>query len=169
MTAARPPPTSCVAALVGASLLAGCATQPMPRPGADSDLGRAAVQPLRDLSVIQETAPDVLLRAAIAPYDLTQARDCASLQAELRALDDALGPDLTPNGKTAGVSVGGLAADLVAGVVGLPFRGAVRWASGARSREAGLKAAVLAGMVRRGFLKGRQGLMACDAPLRPAP
>lgn len=160
----KPRTTSRVAALAGLSLLAGCATQPMARPGADSDLGRAAVQPLHDLSVIRETAPEVLLRAAVAPYDLTHASDCPSLQTELRALDDALGPDLTPNGKTAGVTVGGLAADLVAGVVGLPFRGVVRWASGARSREAGLKAAVLAGMVRRGFLKGRQGLMACEAP-----
>ncbi|WP_310543027.1 hypothetical protein [Phenylobacterium sp.] len=151
-----------VSALAGLTLLAGCATQPMPRPGADSDLGRAAVQPLRDLSVIRETAPDVLLRAAVAPYDLTHAGDCPSLQAELRALDDALGPDLTPNGKTTGVSVAGLAADLISGAVGLPFRGVVRWASGARSREAGLKAAILAGMVRRGFLKGRWGLMACD-------
>ena len=160
----NPRTTSRVAALVGLSLLAGCATQPMARPGAESDLGRAAVQPLRDLSVIRETAPDVLLRAAVAPYDLTHAGDCPSLQAELRALDEALGPDLTPNGKTTGVSVGGLAADLISGVVGLPFRGVVRWASGARSHEAALKAAVLAGMVRRGFLKGRQGLMACDAP-----
>ncbi|MFD3262910.1 hypothetical protein [Phenylobacterium ferrooxidans] len=156
--------TSRVAALVGLSLLAGCATQPMARPGSDSDLGRAAVQPLRDLSVIRETAPDVLLRAVVSPYDLAHAGDCPSLQTELRALDDALGPDLTPNGKTAGVTVDGLAADLVAGVVGLPFRGVVRWASGARSREAGLKAAVLAGMVRRGFVKGRQGLLACDVP-----
>ena len=139
---AKPRTTSPLAALVSLSLLAGCATQPMARPGSDSDVGRAAV----------------------APYDQTQAGDCPSLQAELRALDDALGPDLTPNGKTTGVTVGGLAADLVAGVVGLPFRGVVRWASGARSREAGLKAAVLAGMVRRGFLKGRQGLMACGAP-----
>ncbi len=152
-----------ITALVGLSLLAGCATQTMPRPDTRADLGRAAVQPLRDLSLIRETAPAVLQRAAVAPYDLTQAGDCPSLQGELKALDSALGPDLSPGGKTEGVSIGGLAADLIAGAVGLPFRGAVRWVSGARTREAALKAAVLAGMVRRGFLKGRLGLMGCAA------
>lgn len=150
-----------VALLISITLLAGCATQPMPRPDTGADLGHAAVQPLRDLSLIRETAPEVLQRAAIAPYDLARASECRSLQTELAALDAALGADLTPGGKTEGVSVDGLAADLISGALGLPFRGVVRWASGARSREAALKAAVLAGMVRRGFLKGRQGLMGC--------
>ena len=151
-----------VASLVGLTLLSGCASQPMPSPDARADIGRAVAQPLRDLSLIRETAPEVLQRAAIGPYDLARARDCASLQAELAALDSALGPDLSPGGNTEGVSIGGLAVDLIAGAVGLPFRGAVRWVSGARSREAALKAAVLAGMVRREFLKGRRGLMACE-------
>ncbi|CAN5907990.1 hypothetical protein BH11PSE1_BH11PSE1_00650 [soil metagenome] len=150
-----------ITAVVGLSLLAGCATQPMPRPDTRADLGRAAVQPLRDLSLLRETAPAVLQRAAVAPYDLAQAGDCPSLREELNALDSALGPDLAPGDKTEGVSIGGLAADLIAGAMGLPFRGAVRWVSGARSRDAALKTAVLAGMVRRGFLKGRLGLMAC--------
>lgn len=94
--------------LIGATLLTGCATQPIPPPDTDADLGGAVVQPLRDLSLIRETMPEVLQRAAVGPYDLIQARDRPSLGVELSALDEALG--------------------------------------------------------RRGFLKGRGGLMACLAP-----
>lgn len=140
----------------------------MPPPSSQPDFGRAIDQPLRDLSVIREQAPEVLQRAAADPYDIATTHDCAGTTAELARLDEALGPDLEPDPKSAGVSVHGLAADLIGGAIGLPFRGVVRWASGAEVRDQALRAAVLAGMVRRGFLKGRLALMNCPAaPARP--
>ena len=147
--------------LVCAFLLSACATRPMPEPGHDADVGRTFGQPLRDLSVIREEAPPVLQRATVAPYDLARAADCPAITVELAALEAALGPDLSPGPIAGGVSVDGLAADLIAGAISLPFRGIVRRVTGARARDQALKAAVLAGMVRRGFLKGRLGLMAC--------
>ena len=132
----------------------------MPSPQAPPNVGRSLVQPLRDLSLIREAAPEVLVRAAAAPYSVEGVADCPEALAEIRRLDLALGPDLAP-AKAGGLSVGGLAADLVGGAVGLPFRGVVRTLSGAQAREATLRAAVLAGMVRRGFLKGRLERMGC--------
>lgn len=157
MTALRRP----LAVLCAVALLAGCATEPMPPPGEQADVSHSLGQPLRDLSLIREIAPEVLLRAAAAPYSLDGVSDCAGTQAEIQRLDLALGPDLQPAAKSEGVSVSGLAADLVSGAIGLPFRGVVRLMTGAQSREAALRAAVLAGMVRRGFLKGRLERMGC--------
>lgn len=148
-------------ALCALAMLGACATRPMPPPQANLDVGRSLGQPLRDLSLIREIAPDVLLRAAAAPYALESVADCPGTRAEIQRLDVALGPDLEPAAKAGGVSVGGLAADLVGGAVGLPFRGVVRVMTGAQAREAALRTAVLAGMVRRGFLKGRLERMTC--------
>lgn len=146
--------------------LAACASRPMPppQPQPGLDVSRSLDQPFRDLSLIREVAPDVLVQAAAQPYDLTGLTNCPGLAAELARLDDALGPDLKPGAPSTAVSVQGLAADLVSGAVGLPFRGIVRRVSGAQAREDALRAAVLAGMVRRGFLKGRAGALGCPSP-----
>jgi hypothetical protein len=134
----------------------------MTQPGSGADVGRSLGQPLRDLSLIREVAPEVLVRAAASPYGVEGVSDCAHNGAELGHLDAALGPDLQPgHAPGSGVSVGGLAADLIGGAIGLPFRGVVRFVSGAQAREATFRAAVLAGMVRRGFLKGRAEQMGC--------
>lgn len=127
-------------------------------------MARAATQPLRDLSVIREAAPEALQRAALTPYDTAELTDCKHARDELARLDAALGPDLAPGGKSAGVSVHGLAVDLVGGALGMPYRGLVRRVTGAETRDQALRTAVLAGMVRRGFVKGRLAMMACPPP-----
>lgn len=139
----------------------------MPDPAHREDLTRAVDQPLRDLSVVREEAPPVLRRAAAAPYDLASVSDCTTAAGELTELDAALGPDLAPGAKGEGVTIHGLAADLIGGAVGLPFRGVVRRVTGAETRDQALRAAVLAGMVRRGFIKGRMGALGC-APRAPS-
>ena len=148
-------------------MVAGCVSRPMPAPGQDADLGHAASQPFRDLSLIREVAPDPLLRAAEAPYSLADIRDCDSAAKALMALDAVLGPDISANAKTGAPQIQGLAAGLVSGAVGLPFRGVVRVVTGAEARDRALRTAVLAGMVRRGFIKGRMGLSGCDPPAAP--
>jgi hypothetical protein len=154
---------------VGLTVLGGCATKPMPRPGEQSGVDRAMGQPFRDLSLIREVAPEPLQRAAAGPYDTDRIGDCAAAQAEVAELNDALGPDLSADAKTDGLSVQGLAGDLVAGAFGLPFRGVVRFVTGAEDRDQALRAAVLAGMVRRGFLKGRMGMSGCALPPEARP
>lgn len=153
--------------LLGMAALSACATRPMPKPGEDTGMSRAMGQPFRDLSLIREVAPPALLRAAEGPYDLSKVADCPAAQAEVADLNAALGPDLSPDAKASGLTVSGLASGLVGGAVGLPFRGVVRFMTGAEERDQALRAAVLAGMVRRGFLKGRMGLMGCPLPPEP--
>lgn len=141
----------------------GCASRP-PGPAGRPDAVSAAVeQPMRDLSLIRDQLPAPLQRAAVAPYDPVGVADCAGLVAELAALDAALGADVdAPPGKGSGGQ--GLAAELIRGVAGLPFRGVVRQVTGASRRDAAYRAGVLAGMVRRGFVKGRTSALGCAPP-----
>ncbi len=154
-------PALSLAALV---LLGGCASEPMPKPGQDGGVGRAVGQPFRDLSLIRDVAPPVLQRAAIAPYAVDGLTDCPAEQAAVAELDATLGPDLSHDAKTRGFTTDGLAGDLVSGAVGLPFRGVVRVITGAEARDRALREAVLAGMVRRGFVKGRMNAQGCQPP-----
>ncbi|MFI4950598.1 MAG: hypothetical protein ACHP7A_06130 [Caulobacterales bacterium] len=135
--------------------LAACATTA--KPGAAPDpMGTALQQPMRDLSLIRDQVPPTLLAAAAAPYNFDPAVDCEGLAREIATLDAVLGPDVDES--AAGrKSSGGLAGDLLSGALGLPYRGIVRTVTGAAQRARELKAASLAGMVRRGFLQGRQG------------
>lgn len=116
--------------------------------------GDAVSQPFRDLSLIRDVTPEALTRSAAAPYAADAAVDCAALSTELAALDLALGPDLdTPPTKEDGF-VGDAADAALHSLFDLPFRGVIRRVSGADQRDKTHARAVLAGMVRRGFLKG---------------
>lgn len=150
------------AAVLLALLLAGCATTEAARPRGD-DAGEAVVQPLKDLSLVRERPPDVLLRAAAAPY--APAPSCEAMAAEIAELDAALGPDVDVKPTDGGGA--DMAADLVGGAVrgalGLPFRGVVRKISGAEKRDRDMARAILAGVVRRAYLKGVRAAQACPA------
>jgi hypothetical protein len=143
--------------------LCACVTQPMPKPGDGADVGRAVQQPMRDLSLVRDEAPAVLTRAWDGPYRTAPSDTCATLQQEVAELDGALGPDLadaaTPANKD--LSPDSLASGAVESAVGIPFRGIVRTITGAAQRDRKLQAVVSAGMVRRGFLKGRMLQMQC--------
>jgi hypothetical protein len=149
--------------LLAAGALAGCATQA--REG-ERNVGEAVQQPMRDLSLIRDAVPPSLTEAAVAPYANPAAGDCAALRVRLVELDKALGPDVDTPAESSDAMVG-LAGDLVRGAIGLPFRGVVRRVSGAEQRDAALRRAVLAGMVRRGYLKGRLAELSCPPPLPP--
>lgn len=150
------------AALIGLGACAATVRGPSPEP-----VGSAFQQPFRDLSLIRDLIPESLQRAAEAPYALQEKETCKSLSEEVAALDVALGPDLDGS-KAQGDTAGGLAGALIGGAVGLPFRGIVRRVTGAEQRDRALKAAVLAGMVRRGFLKGRASLICPRTPPPPS-
>ena len=162
-----------------ALLLAGSA-QAADRGSTERDEGfRGAVTaPLEDLNIKQAHIPDVLLRAVADPYDVKDLTRCEGVAAEIGKLDGALGPDLdeapAPDDRSAMQKAGAQAKTaVVAGVRGetedlLPFRGWVRKLSGADQHRKELEAAVKAGSIRRGYLKGVGMRMNCAPPAAPS-
>lgn len=149
-------------------LLAGCATKQQ------DDAQKAVLTPFSDLNLVRAEIPPVLLAARERPYALpASGRGCDELGAEIARLDAVLGADLDtpPSAEKPGLlerggdAVGDAATkalrDTAASVI--PFRGWVRRLTGAERYERGVAAAITAGGVRRGFLKG----LASDCPKAP--
>lgn len=168
--------------LAAAFALAGCSSTPGKREGHGEGKGdgitqavtQAATTPLSDLNVVRAEIPAVLRAAAAAPYAVPADASCAALAAEVRALDELLGPDLDapPGARPSLLERGEDAATgalqrTAEGVI--PFRGWVRKLSGAERYSRQVSAAITAGGVRRGFLRGLQTGKACvTAPARLA-
>lgn len=132
----------------------------------------AATTPLSDLNVVRADIPEVLRAAQQAPYARPADTSCTGLAAAVAALDEVLGPDLdAPPGASpsllerGGDAAGGALQRTAEGVI--PFRGWVRKLSGAERYARHVAAAITAGGVRRGFLKGVAAAKAC--PAVPAP
>ncbi|HEY9108305.1 MAG TPA: hypothetical protein VIN58_16600 [Roseateles sp.] len=129
----------------------------------------AATTPLSDLNVVRADIPEVLRAAAAAPYAQPADTSCTGLAAGIQALDEVLGPDLDApagNGGTGLLERGEDAATnalqrTAEGVI--PFRGWVRKLSGAERYAKQVSAAITAGGVRRGFLRGLSAAKACTA------
>lgn len=159
-----------------AASLIGCASREAQR------AETVATTPLSDLNLVQAVIPEVLQAAQKSPYGPPDApppggadgRGCAPLQAEIDALDEALGPDLDtpPSPDNPGLIERGttLATDAAFGALQrtvesvVPFRGWVRKLSGAERRSREVAAAIAAGGVRRGFLKGVRITRGCPVP-----
>jgi len=147
------------------TLLAGCASQD------EKKLAQAAVTPLSDLNLVNAPIPEVLQAAQRAPYAAPQDRSCAALMAQVRALDEVLGPDLdTPPSEAnpglverGGAELGDAATKplrrTTEGVI--PFRSWVRKLTGAERYSRQVAAAIAAGTVRRAFIKGLAVAQAC--------
>ncbi len=134
--------------------LSACASSETTHLEKSNDVGVAAQQPLRHLNLVKNEIPPVLRQAVTAPYALSDPVTCDGLAQDITALTAILGPDMdVPPGPNGG---GGDAviADLVRGVVGIPFSGLIRNMSGAAAREREARRAILAGMARRSYLKG---------------
>lgn len=184
----------CVA--ITALLLAGCESAPkapelpsvpamveVDRVDADSDVtdrvGQAAITPLSDLNVVQEKIPEVLRHAKkVGPYAAPEKLECAVVQDEINRLTAVLGPDIDdPNtkGKLSLLDRGTDAAEdygvgfvrrTVEGMV--PFRSWVRKLTGAEKHSKEVAASIIAGGVRRAYLKGIRLGMACPVPAQAA-
>jgi hypothetical protein len=133
--------------------------QPEPnRPVADTlnKAGNIATQPVRDVGVNKREIPEVLERAALDPYAIGGARTCNQIGAAMAELNDVLGPDYEAGGVKKENRAGRLAEAGGKTVVNalIPFRGLVREVSGAAPAERRYNAALDAGLVRRGFLRG---------------
>ena len=133
-------------------------------------------QPLDDLNISGDEIPPLLIATANAPYAPPVRTDCAGLVAEVTALNGLLGPDLAPvtpagnepiiNEDSATDAAWDAARSAAVGWV--PFRGVVRFVTGADRREARVKHAILAGFVRRAYLKGLAQTQHCPSPPPPS-
>jgi len=136
----------------------------------DMSIGRAATQPLRDARIKEDKIPEILQLAASAPYSLIGMRSCAQIAAEVGRLNDALGADADTQGKTKGEGANIAAAAAGAAVSSLiPGLGLIKVITGADKAERRAQAAVYAGAIRRGFLKGIGQSKGCRPPAAPFP
>ncbi len=134
----------------------------------------AASAPLRDLNVVRTKIPDILLQALSDPYARPPRKwTCPQLSNLVRPLDQALGPDidlipfndenLMDRGKATAL---GAAASVASDAI--PFRGIVRRVSGAESHDRLVQSAIIAGNVRRAYLKGLGEARGCPPPATPS-
>jgi hypothetical protein len=138
------------------------------------NLEGAAMAPLRDLNLMRTEIPEVLLQAMADPYARPPGRlSCTQLTQMIIPLDQALGADLDePSVDEDDIMDKGRGASLAvaAGVAegAIPFRGWVRQLTGAQRHDRIVQAAILAGGVRRGYLKGLGETRGCGPPATPS-
>jgi len=153
--------------LVAILALTACASS------SQDKVANAATTPLSDLNVVRADIPEVLRSAAAAPYAPPADASCTGIAAGIQALDEVLGPDLdvpVTKGNTGLLERGEDAATgalqrTAEGVI--PFRGWIRKLSGAERYARQVSAAITAGGVRRGFLRGLSVAKACVAATPP--
>jgi len=121
-------------------------------------LGTAATAPLDDLNLRRKHVPEVLVEARGNPYSIEHLQRCSDIDAGINDLDDALGPDVdqTQPITSTGDQAANAALDMVRDTATdfIPLRSWVRRLSGADAHDRDVQAAIRAGSVRRGFLKG---------------
>lgn len=135
-------------------------------------VGDVVTQPLADVNLKRREIPPVLAAIGDDPYSLEGIRRCRDLIAAVRALDDVLGPDFDvavadSKGDKRRKTVGNLAGGVINSLI--PFRFLVREISGANRADEAYRAALYAGVVRRGFLKGIGKQRRCKSPGAPIP
>lgn len=130
----------------------------------------AATTPAKDVGLKKTKIPAKLIAIQDDPYSLNGLRRCSAIIKEVKELNAVLAADVNEDvdkskaekrEETASRVGGGLLGGLI------PFRGIVREVSGAAGDERKYNAAVYAGVVRRGFLKGVGRERGCKAPARP--
>ena len=141
-------------------------------------LGGAVQAPMRDLNLLHDDVPPILVRAYARPYDMTGLETCEGISEQVRQLDLALGPDVdipraaTPE-KDMFAKGASMAADAALDTVRsattgiIPVRSWVRRFSGANRAEQEAKAVALSGAVRRGYLKAIGQAKGCEWPASP--
>jgi hypothetical protein len=171
-----------IIALAATALLCGCATgrsdgseQVQTTQQANQEnLAGAASAPLRDVNVLRTKIPPILLESMADPYARPpHPGGCKELETTLEPLDVALGADLDASvpdeddlmqrGETTAL---GAAASLASDAI--PFRGWVRKLSGAERHDQLVQSAIIAGAVRRAYLKGLGEAQGCNPPATPS-
>lgn len=141
-----------------------------PAPGQEKDVGDVVTQPIADVNLKRKDVPPELTAIMANPYDLTGLRKCRHIIAAVRELDGVLGPDFdeavedskAAKRRQSALSVAGGAISSL-----IPFRFLIREISGANKADEEYRAAIYAGVVRRGFLKGYGKARRCVPPGSP--
>ena len=156
--------------IITAGLIALTLTPTTVQAGAQQEdgVGKAVMQPLRDTRIAEKKIPDILQLAASAPYSSVNTRTCAAIMGEVRRLDDALGRDVDAPGvrKSERAELAAVAAWTAVNTL-IPGLGIVRVITGADKQQRRVEAAVYAGSVRRGYLKGIGLARGCAVPAAP--
>ncbi len=162
-------------ALTAVSLLvAACATEPQKQEAVHmiqrttDEVTDTVQQPFEDFNVVRDEIPIILFNIRDNPYAEPVSANCRSVVAEIRQLDRALGADLDTRevkDRTAVDATFSLARGLALGLI--PFRGVAREVTGAEAHSHAFNTAVLAGTVRRAYLKGIGERLGCSYPGSP--
>jgi hypothetical protein len=144
-----------------------------------SGFSDAISSPLVDLNLKRTEIPPVLQRAIAKTYNVDGMDRCEVIAAEVGRLDEVLGPDFDeppppPEFSNTTERGGKMASDAALGAVSgaatdiIPFRGMVRWATGAEKHRKLWEKARSAGNVRRAYLKGIGMNKNCAPPAAPS-
>ena len=129
--------------------------------------GDVAMTPISDLNLQKDEIPPLLLEAQNDPYSTAGLKKCAQYVTAIQGYDAVLGPDFDVADKEERkLTVGGVAQSVVGALI--PFRGVIRELSGANKHEREFQDAIMAGVMRRAFLKGMGLKLGCKYPARPA-
>jgi hypothetical protein len=132
-----------------------------PKEGAIDKVGdsaeRMATKPLKDLNLMKDEIPPEIQAIMAKPYDIGKLKTCADKKNAVKRLTEVLGPDVdspqaTKNGQNPAEFALGAAESVVGSLI--PGMGLIRKISGAEAAEKKAKAAVLAGQLRRAYIKG---------------
>ncbi len=129
-----------------------------------------AESPLSDVNLKRKHIAPVLLGAQNAPYTTAGLTDCGRIAAAVKDLDTVLGRDLDAPSDGKRLSEGHeLAMDAGQDTINslIPGRFIIRRLTGATAAQRRAVAAVYAGSVRRGFLKGLGAAKGCKYPAAP--
>ena len=131
-------------------------------------------QPFRDFGLVRSKIPAVLIEAMTDPYARPSPGTCDGIAAEMIRLNIALGPDLDEPVSTEhpGVLIRGERGAKTAALDAMrseaqsqiPFDGFIRLLSGADRHDRLVMAAIQAGAIRRGYLKGLGEMRVCMPP-----
>ncbi|HVN01652.1 MAG TPA: hypothetical protein VMT68_15720 [Caulobacteraceae bacterium] len=134
-------------------------------------------QPFRDFNMVRSKIPPVLIEAIADPYARPEPGTCDGIAAQMKRLNMALGPDLDepvstehPGVLTRGEKLAGNGAlDAMRSEEQsyIPFDGFIRVLSGADRHDHYVMAAIQAGAIRRGYLKGLGEVRGCMPPSVP--
>ena len=137
----------------------------------------AVSSPMRDLNLLRSKIPPVLLEALEDPYQRPKPATCSELIVLLRPLNEALGADIeepsSPDDRALIAKGKDVAGDTALGLMAsaaqdlIPLRGWVRRLSGAEQHDKLVRAAITAGGIRRGYLKGLGEARGCNPPATP--
>ncbi|HEX3487291.1 MAG TPA: hypothetical protein VHT51_19700 [Micropepsaceae bacterium] len=137
-----------------------------------SDLKSVLTQPFNDFNFVRSEIPEKLQHVAESSYAQPGSWACKDIDSEIVELDQILGADIDKH-----VSGTGAASEPIIGVENatrtarnaargaatswIPFRGFVRELTGAERHARAAREAILAGMLRRAYLKGLRESLAC--------